>query len=117
MMPSILVVDDDPALLRLVAVLLRTEHYEVRVASGGREALGLLRISTPSAVLLDLSMPEMDGREFYVAAREAGYAGPVVICSAYGAQAAVADLGADAAINKPFDTVELLDTVSQVVGV
>jgi two-component system, OmpR family, KDP operon response regulator KdpE len=115
-MPSILVVDDDPALLRLVALLLRTERYEVLVASGGSEALRLLQFAAPSLILLDLSMPEMDGREFYAAAREAGYGGPVVICSAYGAREASVDLGANAAITKPFDTMMLLDTVHALVS-
>jgi DNA-binding response OmpR family regulator len=102
-MASILVVDDDPALLRLVALLLRTEQYDVQVTSDGNEGLKLLQTSTPSAILLDLSMPIMDGRTFYTAARNAGYLGPIVICSAYGAREASADLGADGSITKPFD--------------
>jgi len=108
---GILVVDDDPALLRLVALLLRTEEYEVEVASGGNQALQILQTSRPVAILLDLSMPVMSGREFYTAARKIGYTGPIVICSAYGAKEACAELGANAAITKPFDPMILLNTM------
>jgi DNA-binding response OmpR family regulator len=111
-MASVLVVDDDPALLRLVALLLRTEKYDVLVAGDGNEAIRLLQFTNPSAILLDLAMPGMDGREFYAAAREAGYGGPIVICSAYGAEVASMELGADAAITKPFDPAKLFDTLS-----
>ena len=54
---SILVVDDDPALLRLVALLLRTERYDVEVSNDGNQALQQLQTSRPDAILLDLSMP------------------------------------------------------------
>jgi DNA-binding response OmpR family regulator len=110
-MASILVIDDDPALLRFVALLLRTEDYDVDVTTDGNDALRRLETTRPNAILLDLSMPEMDGRTFYTAAREAGYDGPIVICSAYGARDASLELGADAAITKPFDPANLLDTV------
>jgi len=61
-------------------------------------------------------MPAMDGRSFYAAARDAGYDGPIVICSAYGARDASLELGADGAITKPFDPLNLLATMKAVIA-
>jgi len=62
-MPSerILVVDDDPAILSLLAVLLRRERYEVDTASGGRDALSKIELTRYDVVVLDLMMPEVSG--------------------------------------------------------
>jgi DNA-binding response OmpR family regulator len=65
----------------------------------------------PDVIVLDLGLPEMDGREFFRQARLRGYEGPVIICSAYGATAAQRELGAEAALNKPFNPEELVQMV------
>jgi DNA-binding response OmpR family regulator len=100
---KVLVVDDDAALVRLMAVLLKTDGFEVTSALGGAEGLLCLDRERPDIIVLDLSMPEIDGRMFYRRAREAGYRGPVMICSAEGAQAAQRELAADGSIAKPFE--------------
>ncbi|HEX3158838.1 MAG TPA: sigma-54 dependent transcriptional regulator [Gemmatimonadaceae bacterium] len=61
-MPSVLIVDDEPNIRRMVGALLGAEGYEVREASGGRAALGAVQEAEPDVVLLDLMMPgELDG--------------------------------------------------------
>jgi DNA-binding response OmpR family regulator len=112
----ILVVDDDPSLVRFVSLVLRSENYEVKAVGSGREGLSAIAEGDPSLIVLDLRMPEMDGREFYRQARGSGYTGPVIVCSAYGAGAAKVELGADAAIDKPFDPESLISTVKSLVG-
>jgi len=58
---KILVVDDDGAILRLVATILRREHYHVDMASGGKEALSKIELTPYDVIVLDLMMPEVSG--------------------------------------------------------
>jgi CheY-like chemotaxis protein len=60
----LLVVDDEPAIGKLVTVMLRREPVLVREARDGRQALALLREEMPTAILLDINMPVMNGWEF-----------------------------------------------------
>ena len=60
-------------------------------------------------------MPELDGREFYRRARDAGFVVPVVIVSAYGAETAKQELGAEAALAKPFHPEALSLTLQNLV--
>jgi CheY-like chemotaxis protein len=74
---AILVVDDDASLREQIVALLRDEGYRMLGAANGREALDVLETVTPKLILLDLSMPVMDGwqflaeREHHSAARQA----------------------------------------------
>ena len=114
MSDHIFVVDDDPAMGRLTTLALKSEGYNVAAFTSPKEALAEVvdqAAPNPSVVILDLSMPEMDGREFYRRARAAGLTAPVLILSAYGAAAARLELGADASLAKPFDTQQLVDAV------
>jgi DNA-binding response OmpR family regulator len=104
----ILVVDDDPSIRQLVVSIFEDEGFEVRSAPDGQAALGILDMGTPSLVILDLQMPVMDGRSFFRALRAAGYSTSVLLLSAFGAEAAMAELGADDALSKPFDIEDLL---------
>ena len=61
---GVLVVDDDPTIRELVSVLLEAEGYQVKEASNGREALGLLEQWSPDVIVLDMLMPIMDGVAF-----------------------------------------------------
>jgi len=63
-MPCVLVVDDDSAVRRMIVLLLRSDGYETETAKDGAEALALMRQRRPCLVLLDISMPMMDGWEF-----------------------------------------------------
>jgi two-component system copper resistance phosphate regulon response regulator CusR/two-component system response regulator QseB len=109
----ILVVDDDAALGRLTKLVLSTAGHEVDSFVSPIAAMEALADAAnyPSMIVLDLNMPEMDGREFYRRARSTGFHNPIIILSAYGAFAAQKELGADAALAKPFDPFSLLSLV------
>jgi DNA-binding response OmpR family regulator len=112
--PLILIVDDDRPVARMVGATLSIEGFEVALAHDGVEALDCLEERTPDAILLDLQMPVMDGRECFKTLRNRGITVPVVILSAYGAEAAQDELGADGYVNKPFDPDDLVATLKRV---
>ena len=58
---KVLLVDDDPAILRIVAVLLRKSGHQVTTAANGREALHKISLECPHMLITDWNMPEMDG--------------------------------------------------------
>src|SRR5437867_9008007 len=111
----ILLVDDEPRLSHMIAMVLEAEGFEVEQAENGRVGLRALEESEPEVILLDLEMPEVDGRTFYNECRSAGFEGPVVIVSGFGARRAQRELGAQAALEKPFDPDELIDIVRHLV--
>jgi DNA-binding response OmpR family regulator len=108
---TVLVVDDDPGVLQLVAIALSSDGFKVTKATNGEEALKQAAETTPDAIVLDLEMPVMDGRACYRALRERGLTAPVLILSAHGARKARSELGAEDAVEKPFDPQVLSDRV------
>lgn len=112
-MATVLVIDDDPAIGRLIRLVLSTEGIDVRSVQSGEDAMGLLRGGSfePDVILLDLNMEGMDGREVFREAREAGVMSPIIFCSAFGASAARSEMGAQGAIEKPFDPDRLVASV------
>lgn len=110
----ILVVDDDVNLTRLLRAILRTSGFDVTTCGDSTEALSVAEADVFGLIILDLRMPVMDGRTFYRELRGRGVDTPVVIASAYGARAAQAEPGAQAAIEKPFDPDRLIETVTRV---
>jgi len=110
---KILIVDDEPALVKVVSIKLRVSGYEVITALNGHEALSLIKSEKPDIVLLDVIMPGMDGFEVLQRLRAFSKI-PVIIVSArleYSRQAMT--LGANAFIAKPFDIDELLKKIEQ----
>ncbi len=106
----VLVVDDDPAILAALERGLRLENFEVSVAGGGRAALTELGATRPDAVVLDVSMPDLDGVAVVRRLRGDGNDVPVCMLSARGeVEERVAGLqaGADDYVVKPFDLAEL----------
>jgi two-component system KDP operon response regulator KdpE len=109
---KLLVVDDEPAIRRLLATGLSRAGYRVVEAGNAREAMNAVQIDKPDAVLLDLGLPDRDGLELVPLIKKAGPA--VLIVSARDAtdqKVTALDLGADDYITKPFDTEEVLARV------
>ena len=109
----VLVVDDEPAILRAVSAALRARSYRVVTASSGRAAIDAVATSTPDVVILDLGLPDIDGVEVCRQLR-AWTTVPIVVLSADGAESRkvrALDVGADDYVTKPFSTPELLARV------
>ncbi len=106
----ILVVDDEPAILRTVGANLRGHDFQVETARTGREALDAYVRARPDLLLLDLGLPEVDGLEVIRQIRETAST-PIVVLSVRGAErdkVRALDLGADDYLTKPFGVDELL---------
>jgi two-component system, OmpR family, KDP operon response regulator KdpE len=106
----VLVVDDEPAMIRALRINLRARGYDVTTAGTGREALAEARRRPPDAVILDLGLPDLDGIE--VISRLRGWSSaPVIVLSGRtgpGDKIAALDAGADDYVTKPFSMEELL---------
>jgi DNA-binding response OmpR family regulator len=113
---AVLVVDDDPDVRSLVAELLTRAGYRVTEAPNGRDALRVLFDERPDLVVLDVSMPELDGWATLERIRELSDV-PVVMLSALGAElekVRALRSGADDYVTKPFGRQELLARVETV---
>jgi len=107
---TVLVVDDDPALVRALTINLRARGYEVHAAATGAAALKLAAEHPPQAVVLDLGLPDLDGGEVIAGLR--GWTDvPILVLSAREQsreKVAALDAGADDYVVKPFGMDELL---------
>lgn len=113
-MSLILVVEDDPAILRGLADNLRFESYEVLSAADGEAGYRLIREKKPDLVILDLMLPKMSGFEICRKIRAEGCRIPVLMLTARGEETDRVlglDLGADDYVTKPFSIRELLARV------
>jgi DNA-binding response OmpR family regulator len=109
--PVVLLVDDDPAIRRAVSVGLELEGFTVVPASGGRAALEAAARVHPAVVLLDLSMPDLDGLEVLQRLRAGGDQVPVCVLSARDEvddRVAGLQAGADDYVVKPFALEEVV---------
>jgi two-component system KDP operon response regulator KdpE len=107
----ILIVDDEPAILRFLRVGLGSHGYLVAEAANGQSALDAVRQRTADLVVLDLGLPDIDGLEVIRRIRDAGSAVPIIVLSSRddeAAKVAALDLGADDYVTKPFGIDELL---------
>jgi len=108
--PQILVIDDEPQIHRFLSPALDAAGYDAKRADSGQEGLRGIALWSPDAVVLDLGLPDMDGKEVLRRAREF-YSGPVIVLSARDKEAekiAALDLGANDYVEKPFGVGELL---------
>lgn len=109
-LPRVLVVDDEPTLLRALSINLRARSYDVDTAADGASALAAASRHPPDLVILDLGLPDMDGVEVILGLR-AWCRAPIVVLSARETQAekvAALDAGADDYMTKPFGMDEML---------
>jgi two-component system KDP operon response regulator KdpE len=107
---TVLVVDDEPHIRRLLRGALERAGYAVVEAGGARSALDRLTETPPDVVLLDLGLPDRDGMELVQLVRQRSKAAVLVVSARDATEEKVAalDLGAIDYITKPFDTEELL---------
>lgn len=107
--PRILIVDDEPQILRLLTVALNAAGYESITAASGAAALKLAATGAPDLIVLDLGLPDRDGKDVLREVRLFSDA-PVIILSARDREAEkieALDLGADDYVEKPFGIGEL----------
>jgi DNA-binding response OmpR family regulator len=113
---KILIVDDEPMVLKMATDALKTRGFDVATASSGYEGLIMARETHPDLILLDVVMPDLDGHEVLARLRkdERTKALPVIHLSAVGdfdQQLQAMEHGADDYITKPFKPVDLADRV------
>jgi len=112
----ILIVDDEPPIIDVLAYNLRQAHYEVLIARDGEQALALARRESPDLIILDLLLPVIDGLEvFRVLRRECST--PVIMLTARDAEidrVVGLEMGADDYVVKPFSVRELMARVRNV---
>lgn len=111
--PHILVIDDEPQILRAMRTILTEKQFKVTTASRGEEGLTLAATSEPDLIILDLGLPDMDGVEVCTRLREWTQI-PIIILSVRDSErdkVAALDRGADDYLTKPFGIEELLARV------
>lgn len=118
--PRVLVVEDDPDTRKLLVAALSEGGYEPIPALDGHHALRTALATGPSAIVLDLMLPEADGAEFvreYREHRRSAKATPIVVVSArHDADLVAKDIGAKACIRKPFEVGQLVEQVACVIA-
>ncbi len=115
---KILIVDDDPSLLRLLGIRLSAAGYQVESAASAKIALGILQSYQPQVVISDLRMEGMDGMALFEEIRQQHPNLPVVIMTAHGTipdAISATKQGVFSFLTKPFESQELLETVQQAI--
>src|ERR1700674_3092226 len=115
---TILLVDDDPALLRLLSIRLTAAGYDVMTADSGAQALTQLAVRYPHLVITDLQMDGMDGMALFDTMHRSHPTLPVIILTAHGSipeAVAATQRGVFGFLTKPFDSQELLQKVAAAV--
>lgn len=108
---SVLIIEDDPALLRGLKDNFLAQDYQVQTVRDGREGLAAALSSPPDLILLDIMLPRMNGYEICRAVRAKRLEMPIIILTAKGQEEDIVrglELGADDYVTKPFSIRELL---------
>ena len=109
-MTRVLVIDDEPSILRALRINLTARNYEVSTAADGASGLAAVSRERPDVLILDLGLPDMDGTEVIHGVR--GWTStPIIVLSVWGQEhqkVAALDAGADDYVTKPFGMDELL---------
>jgi two-component system, NtrC family, response regulator GlrR len=112
---DILLVDDDPDLLKLISLRLTSAGYPVRTADSGETALATIAVERPATVITDLRMPGIDGLQLFEAIHRQHPALPVIILTAHGTipdAVNATQRGVFGYLTKPFDSQDLLQKVA-----
>jgi DNA-binding response OmpR family regulator len=115
--PRVLLIDDDEAITSTLGPFLSRSGFEVTTAGDGRRGVTIFDRDGADVVVLDVAMPELDGREVLRRLRSSGSWTPVVMLTQIGEageRAMTLDEGADDYLNKPFDPIELVARVRSV---
>ena len=109
-MTRVLVIDDEPSILRALRINLAARDYEVTTAADGASGLAAVARDRPDVLILDMGLPDMDGTDVIHGVR--GWSStPIIVLSVWGAESqkvAALDAGADDYVTKPFGMDELL---------
>lgn len=121
MAKKILVVDDEPHILRLLASRLKANNYEVSTASDGYQCIKVALEERPDLIILDIKMPAGGGLNAFenLRARSSTAVTPVIFITAYASEEIrkhVLEMGAEDCIAKPFDSDDLLRKVRKALG-
>ncbi len=121
MEPTILLIDDDPMVARLVQLMLEPEGYQLTVAPNGLEGLKIAQINPPDLLLLDLMLPGQDGfqvlHQLRAEPRTADI--PVIVVSSKSQptdKQTATEIGANAYLAKPYKRAELLSLIRSLLG-
>jgi two-component system response regulator (stage 0 sporulation protein F) len=115
-MRKILIVDDQKGVRRLLEELFKKDNWEVEVAIDGREAVEKVDEFLPDIILMDMKMPNMNGLEASRMILDRHGELDIIMMTAYGEMDVVKealDVGVKRCITKPFDIINLRDTVNQ----
>jgi DNA-binding response OmpR family regulator len=118
---TVLVVEDDPVILRLLEVNFELEGFRVLSAKDGAEGIEVARAERPDVILTDIMMPKVSGLELVKAVKGDPDIGgtPIILLSAKAQSAdlkAGLDAGADDYVTKPFEPLDLVDRVNALVS-
>ena len=111
---TVLVVDDEPALIEAVSFQLEKAQYEVLIARNGNDALEMARSHLPDLILLDINLPGLDGLEVCQTLRAENFTKTILLLSARGEEidkVVGLEVGADDYVTKPFSARELVARV------
>lgn len=114
---KVLVVDDEPIVLKSCRMVLEAEGFEVMMAGSAQEALAAIEVHAPGLLLVDVKMPVLDGMYLMRQVRERRPGMPIIVMSGYSTRDTIREaleLGAATFIAKPFTPDELSDTVRSV---
>jgi DNA-binding response OmpR family regulator len=115
---TVLVVDDDPVILKLLEVNFEMEGFTVLVARDGEEGIEVARTDQPDLIVSDIMMPKVSGLELVTALKGDASTSeiPIILLSAKAQNADVRsglDAGADDYVTKPFEPLDLVDRVNR----
>lgn len=115
----VLLVDDDPDLLRLLSIRLKASGFDARCTTSGEAALAALAAQRPDIVVTDLRMPGMDGLALFDAVRQQDLSLPVIVLTAHGSIPEAVEAtrrGVSGYLTKPYDAAELIAQIQRAVG-